>query len=90
VLAALAIAQAASAHADTVAPTEAPFSRFSVSGSVITLNRSTDGRFAGGGDAHYTPTAISRDGRFSLKSTHSPDGGCETSPDALFGNGFES
>ena len=89
VLAAFAIA-ATSAQADAAPSTDTALSRYSASGAAVTLNRSTDGRFAGGGDARYTPTAASSDGRFSLKSTRTPDGGCDAFPDALFANGFES
>jgi hypothetical protein len=60
--------------------------RFSVSGAVMPLNRSMDGRFAGGGDANYTPTTSSSAGRFSIETISSAGIGC----DLIFRNGFES
>jgi hypothetical protein len=89
-LTAFAIALAASTDASATSPIDARVSRYSISGTTEILNSSSDGRFAGGGDARFTPTATSNDGRFSLKSTHTPNAGCEAFPDALFVNGFES
>ncbi len=89
-LAAFTIAIAASADASATSHIDANLSRYAVSGATLALNRSSDGRFAGGGDARYTPTATSSNGRFRLKSTRTPNAGCEAFPDALFANGFES
>ena len=89
-LAAFTIAVAASTDASAASPIDANVSRYSVSGATAIVNRSSDGRFAVSGNARYTPTTTSSDGRFSLKSTHSPKAGCEAFPDALFANGFES
>jgi hypothetical protein len=60
--------------------------RFSASAAVVPLNRSMDGRFAGGGDANYTPTTSSSAGRFSIETINSAGIGC----DLIFRNGFES
>jgi hypothetical protein len=60
--------------------------RFSASGAVMPLNRSMDGRFAGGGDANYTPTTSSSAGRFSIETISSAGIGC----DRIFRDGFES
>jgi hypothetical protein len=77
---------AVSAHAGN-APSVGPEpARYSTSGVVAAPHRSSDGRFTASGDARFTATTLSNDGRFSLKSTNAD---CAALPDALFANGFE-
>ncbi len=77
---------AVSAQAGDAPSMRAEPARYSNSGVVVAPHRSSDGRFAGSGDARFTPTTVSSDGRFSLKSTNAD---CTGLPDALFANGFE-
>ncbi len=77
---------AVSAHAGDAPSMRAEPARYSNNGVVVAPHRSSDGRFAGSGDARFTPTTLSNDGRFSLKSTNAD---CTALPDALFANGFE-
>lgn len=63
--------------------------RFSASAEVQPLGRSADGRFSASGEVTVQPAAASAGGRFVLKATKAPSGGCPPTTDALFANGFE-
>jgi hypothetical protein len=63
--------------------------RFDASAEVLPLGRSSDGRFTASGQVRVQPAASSADGRFVLKATKTPSGGCPPTTDALFANGFE-
>lgn len=70
-------------------PVAVPGERFTASGELVPMLRSSDGRFAIGGSARFAPQAQSSDGRFTIKSTFVPTGNCQPIPDAVFANGFE-
>lgn len=61
--------------------------RFDLSGELRPLQRSEDGRFAVAAELRMTPEDTSVDGRYTLKSVHAPEAGCEL--DGVFANGFE-
>jgi len=63
--------------------------RFQATVEVHPLGRSADGRFVASGQVNVTPAAASAGGRFVLKATNTPSGGCPATTDAVFANGFE-
>ena len=78
------------AQANAAPTADALASRYSLSGHATARNHSADHRFAGSGEAHYTPAMTSNNGRFNLKSTRTVDVGCDAFPVPIFADGFES
>lgn len=64
--------------------------RFRVEASVKPLAWSSCGRFALEASVRHQPAAPSTDGRYALKSVHTPTVGCDPQGGDLFTNGFES
>ncbi|MGE4070686.1 MAG: hypothetical protein AB7E72_05875 [Lysobacterales bacterium] len=65
-------------------------SHLQLSGKLMPLTRSSDGRFALQSQASFVPASVSEGGRFALLKTNVPAGAsCDPLPDPLFANGFE-